>query len=128
MKISEFATDVQAEVEGVWIDVGDGLKLRVARFGNKRFQRYLASMAKPFSRTSPTNEIAEGILRKAIARHVLMDWENLTEEDGTDIGYSEEKAVELFESHNDFYMLVQDLSKEVDNFKRTTDEEAEGNS
>ncbi len=73
-------------------------------------------------------EDMEKLARKACAKHVVVDWKNLEDEDGKPIDFSTDKALELFEKYPDFYTIVKDVAGEAELFRQVEDEEAAKNS
>jgi len=133
-KISDFATDKRAEVEGVWIDIHDGLRLLIARADNINFLTKLRELGKPHATSvrmgAMDMNLALELSKKAMAETVLLGWTNLQEEqDGelVDIPYSAQKAYELLDANTDFFNLVRDLSQDRANFQRASNEQALGN-
>lgn len=44
LELSAFKTDPEKDKNGVWFDIRDGLKLKVARLGNERYQRKIREL------------------------------------------------------------------------------------
>jgi len=68
-------------------------------------------------------EDMEGLAKKAVAKHIIQGWENLEDESGVLISFSNDKALELFDKYPDFYNIVKEVSAEAEIF-RTDDVEA----
>lgn len=130
MKISAFKTDRTKESEGVWVPIGEGASLLIARMNNERYKRVFVELTKPYRTQVRTGtlseELAAEILRKCYARAVLLDWKGLQDDDGNDISYSVEEAEEQLKIP-DFMSLVEELSNARELYKREADEQA-GNS
>tara|TARA_Y100000310_G_C20478150_1_gene713421 strand:- start:247 stop:714 length:468 start_codon:yes stop_codon:yes gene_type:complete len=126
-KINKLKTTSQ----GVWVDCGQGLKLKVARLGNPTYEEELRKLGKPYMRQMRLGtmnvEDIENLAKKAISKHIIQGWENLEDDDGP-IEFSPEKALELFNEYPDFYTLVKDVSNEAELFRTDEMEEAAGNS
>jgi len=97
MDLNSFKTDLNKVEDGVWVDVGDG-RLLIARFGNKKFQRYLQTLMAPYKRMQGSEEqkdaIAEKQLIKAIAKYVVLGWEGMVL-DGQELDYSEQSVIDI---------------------------------
>ncbi len=120
------------EQEGVWVDAG-GLKLRIARMGNPKYNEYARQLGKPHAMqirhgAGDAAKVLEDVIKKAMARHVLLGWENLEDDAGSPIPYSEAKAMELLTGFPDFYRMVLEFAQEAEHFKRQSREDAKGNS
>jgi hypothetical protein len=128
MKISEFAANTENAVEGVWEDI-DGLRLLIARFNNPEYLKLIRKYAKPLtrSRKQVKMETAEDIAIRAMSEAILLNWENLEDEDGEPIPYSQKKAYELLKEHRDFYEMVLEISRDTERFVEADREEDEGN-
>lgn len=126
MKIKEFATNKKAEIEGVWQEIGQGAKVKVARAGNVKYSEYVRKLSKPYMnryrRRMIPEDIAEKITIRAMSRFILLGWEGIEGEDGNHIQYSEQKAIELLTEYPDFRELVASLADDITLFQL----EAEG--
>jgi hypothetical protein len=132
MKISKFRTNADAEIDGVWVPVGEGLELRVARIGNPRYKAMIRNAGKSQRMaTQLTGNIdmdaIEELTLKAIANHVLLDWKNLEDDDGDQIPYSVDKAMELLQIQ-DFRSIVEAIASDAQHFRDSDLEATKGNS
>lgn len=133
MKITAFKTDATLETEGVWVDIGDGAKLKVARLGNPEHKRIAQRLSRPHrgilegKNLKAQAEVAERLGIQAAAQAILRDWEGLEEEDGTAIEYSTEKAMELL-AIADFRDLVLEIADSMEAYRAEEIAESEGNS
>lgn len=107
--------------------------MRLARMSNRKYQTYLAELLKPIRHKiqrglADPDEIREKE-NQAIARYVLLDWQNLqdTDENGqeVDVPYSEQKAFEYLQEVNDFRELVLAFSRDPEFFRTEKDEQEE---
>ena len=114
MKISAFKTDRTRETQGVWVDIGDGARLLIARLNNERYKQVFLNVSKPYKtqvRMGTLEEsLAEDILCKCYSKAVLLGWDGLQDDEGKDVQYSEEKAYELLRTLPDFRQLVEDFA------------------
>lgn len=140
MKLDSFKTDQSKEVEGMWVDAGSGLQLKIARINNPKYESYLQSIGRPIrhkiQRGSANNSEIEDIAKRAMAKYVLLDWHNLQDDsEGTitgqphsDVQYSEERALKILREYREFFFLVQDMASDAEMFRQDYEEEAKGNS
>lgn len=132
MKLSRFATDQAKERDGVWVDAGGGLRLCIARVGNSKYNDILRKVSKPYNAQIRNDmlepDIAEDLTKQAVARTVLLGWENLTDDEDRQIPFTPAKALELFRAHRDFFTMVFNLGKDAELFRTQLQEEAKGNS
>lgn len=85
--IQKYGTDVSLEEEGVWVDYGDGVEVKIARWGNSTFRRVYARLTRPYKeqmrRESLAPEIDKRIMDQVIAESIVLDWK------GVDLGHGE---------------------------------------
>lgn len=125
-----FAVDEKKEQEGIWEDVGDGVRVLVARIGNPLYTKEVTKLMRPYRRGirrgSVQDDVIEAAITKAMAKTILLGWEGL-EIDGVPIEFSPEKAQEILFEFKEFRDLISDIANELDAFKTGEDEEAEKN-
>ena len=125
-----FGTDKQAEIEGKWNDIGDDIKLLIARIGNPEYQKAFQKISKPHRRAirrgTLNDEVAEKLLVKAMAQTILLDWEGL-EEDGVPVPYSTDNAIRILMEYKDLRDYVSDIANEMEGYRADEDEEGEKN-
>jgi hypothetical protein len=125
-------SQLKTTTEGVWVDCGGDLRLKVARMGNPAYEEEIRKLAKPFMRQmrlgTMSMEDMEGLAMKAVAKHIIQDWENLEDDSGEPIQFSKDKALELFNEYRDFYNIVKEVASEAEIFRSDEMEEAAGNS
>lgn len=132
MDIGKFKTDLNRELDGVWVDIGKEARLKIARIGNPAYKETFRRLAKPYQRQIRTgtlsDEVAERILAQSLAESVLLDWEGL-EENGKPLPYSKKAALDLLTNPQlkDFRDLVAELANESELFHQQDVDEAEGN-
>lgn len=124
MKISKMKQDVTSAEEGQWVDIGDGASVKVARIGNKAYNAFIKKATKPYaaalrSKTGLPDDVFEGILNKAYAETILLDWAGLEDDAGANLPYSKEKCLELFKDpeYKDFTELAVTLASEAETFR-----------
>jgi len=126
-----FVTDKKAEREGSWVQVdGTEIWFLLARSTNDEYIDCLEKLRRPH-----LNEIRKGeyprdkqreIIRKAVARCILLGWKNLVR-DGKDIKYSYDEAYNLLE-HEEFLDWVLYESSEKSYYQKEYLEESAKNS
>ena len=128
MKISNFATDLDLEENGVWVDIGDGARLKLARVGNPAYTKLQRELAKPYRQQLRRNAMpAEKLLDiqlQLLSKTVLIDWEGLEDDKGKPIKPSVEHAYDLLKGLKDFRRLVEELADEQATFALIETEEA----
>lgn len=116
MKLSQLAYDKEKELDGVWFECPEGLRLRVARLNNPKYQEFLRKQGAK-SRGITTSKISDWTFQAA-AKFLLKGWENLQDEKGNDIPFSVSKAEELMKEYSDLYQWVQEFASDREMFRR----------
>jgi hypothetical protein len=128
-----FATDKTIEDDGAWIAVDDGIKFRVRRANSARAIELRANIEKDYLRHKIRatgeypKEISEEMGNKFIAQAYLAGWSGVTEDDGTEIKYSPNRAVELIKEIPDLGFLILQEATNRGNFKADEKKEMVGN-
>ena len=130
MDINKFKADKKKEEEGVWIDIGEDARIKVARLNNEKYKNHFRRTTKPYRRQirngNLAEDVAERLLIDAMANTILLGWENL-EEGGKAIKYSVENAKRILSESVDFRDLVSDAAGEIESYRIEDLEEAKGN-
>ncbi|MCP4377728.1 MAG: hypothetical protein GY794_16320 [bacterium] len=128
--LDQFSTDKELELNGVWVEIGDGTTLCVARLYNDRYSEALRGAMKPHKRQVMDNESSLEIMIDVEARTVLIGWEGVTETDSasakTGVAYSIEKAKEYLHVR-DFRKLVLEIAGSMETYKSQEREDGEKN-
>lgn len=117
-----FGTNPDKETEGVWVDLDDGARIKLARAGssNKAFTSYLQRLQRQHAvgvRKEVPESVAESLLIKAIARHVLRDWSGLTDGDAPLGAYTEELGVQVLTKFPELLKVVLGVSTDMQRFQ-----------
>ncbi len=73
-----YATDTSLEEEGVWVDYGDGLEIKVRRLNSKHSRETRRKLEKPYTaqfrnRDMP-EQLQEDLLNKQVSESIVVDW------------------------------------------------------
>lgn len=128
LDISRYQTDLNKEVEGIWVPIQGGARLLLARAGNDRWNRLYNALPR-----TVRQELDDGMttddenlhhIAHILSETVLLGWEGLTE-NGEPVSYSKEKAYEWMKRKDlkDFTMTVLRLAQERQLFAAKQDEE-----
>lgn len=128
--LSSLLTDPVKEREGVWATISGGLEVLVARVSSPAYRSYcrerLSSLSK-LGKQKDYDEKAEEILKKAAAMFLLLDWKDLTDDQGSPIPYSWERAEEIFVKSDDIYREVMAIAQNRDLYRLEQQREIVGN-
>lgn len=133
MDLELFRTDEKKSDEGVWCPVDAKTEVKIARYGNRTFQRALKREMKPYKRLidrdALDDDTADKVLVAAIAEGILVDWRGMTKA-GVELPYSRAAAEEILmdKTLRDFRGLVIELSQDMQMFRDEEIEDNEGKS
>ena len=109
MELTNIAIDIEKETEGVWHDLGDGARVKLARYNCPEFEKYIRMHTQArvveYREKKANNELTEeykeeyedalsSIVTDAIATILVKDWEGFTA-NGEDVPFSTETALQL---------------------------------
>ena len=121
-----FGVDTKKEQEGVVHDMGEGLKMRIARIGNPNYQKKFQTLSRPHRRAlkrgTLADDVAEQLLVQCLAETIVLDWEGL-EEGGKEIPYSLENAIRILTDYPELRSYVNDIANELEGYQAEEEEE-----
>jgi hypothetical protein len=130
----QFATNVEKEMSGVWVDLAEGVRLRIARWNNPQQVVRTLELQRPYwkqhNRRSPDIKKQAEILTQVIAETVLVGWDNVTDDAGNAVPYSREKALEYLSdpAMHDFREFVVNEAQDQAKYRDEDLEDAAKNS
>lgn len=133
MDLNLFKTDESKSNEGVWCPVDPTTQIKIARYGNRLFQRALQREMKPYKQMidkgALDDDTADLLLVTAMAEGILVDWRGMTH-GGEPLPYTRAAAIELLldKKFRDFRELVVNLAQDMQLFREEEIEEDAGNS
>lgn len=110
LRLSDFKSDKRKVNGGVWVEVGGGAQILVARLPNDAHRDLVIRLMAPHRHfeqrgVDVPDDITRAIGLKAMAQTVLLGWRGIIDDDGTEIPYSVEEAMKALEIE-DFAALV----------------------
>ena len=117
-------TDELKEIEGVWVDYVLGIRLKVARSRNPKYQEELRNLVDPEKKNIREDKLDiqefANLLNKVRARTILLDWENIDNKDGSPIPFSIAQSEEFFADPElkDFCSFVVAISENADQYAK----------
>ena len=131
--IASLRTDKTKDVEGVWCDHEDGLRLLIARANNPNAKAYRNKLMKKHKRAVQKIDmnVLEDINHQITAKHVLLGWENLQDiikGKVVDIKYSEEAALAYLRDIDGFSEIVAEYAGDFEAYALEDQEEDAKNS
>ena len=106
-----FATNLDAERDGAWVDLGEGAAIRVARFNNPRHKALRERLLRPYrglllaGRDLP-DDVEDRIAIDCLAETILLDWRGIVDGQGLPVLFEHETARDLLSSLRDFRETV----------------------
>ena len=115
----EFSFDQEMAENGVWIPIGGGASLRIARMNNERYNKFVRAAVMPYTRRGSvmTAEQNRTVLLECAAKAILLDWEGI-KEDGVLLEYSSDQALRLMTEYEQFFHMVVGLAGDTSNFRK----------
>lgn len=120
--LSKYAIDKNKETQGVWHAIGDGLKLKVARYNNPEYVRKYQELIGPHRNTIKAGTMSEeekaNLAADALSKTVLLDWDGLYI-GGKEIPYSTAEAKRILADtrYATFFGWVMDLAQSETAFR-----------
>lgn len=121
--IDNYVTDDSLETDGVELDFGNGIFITVRRAGgsNIGFQTRMAEILTNRNTDvigkSTNDEEEKQLLYSLFANHVVIGWRGLKDEKGSEIKFSTQNCIDLFNSSDEIYRHVSVQSTTLNNFR-----------
>lgn len=119
-----FRTDPKKTEEGVWCDLGSGIRVKIVRFSSKKSLDTRRRLEKPYrgvaARTgSLPQELQEKITVEQMAEAILQDWEGVEYRGQENFPFSVENALTVLSDpeYADFKDTIASLSLDAEPFK-----------
>ena len=129
MDLSKLKVDQKSAVDGVWVDLDETSKIKIARYGNSHFKTRLREVLAPYKRMidneTLSDEKSDDLMMQVVAETILLDWKGMTM-NGEEVEYSTAKAKELLidPSLSEFRELTMSLSRDMQLFREQELEES----
>ena len=123
--------DTKKSEEGRWVEYVPGISVLIARSRNRKALDMMAKLGQRSLRRiqSGSTEALDSITKQVVAHTIIRGWRGMTDDDGADIPYSPEKALEIISDprYADFLEFVQTEAGLDDEYRASDMEEAAGN-
>lgn len=133
---ARYKTDKKLETEGVWVDFGDGIHVKLGRLQSKEARTLRRRLEKPYANMDRVpEEVSEQILNKIMAQVVVKGWsddlpggsETIQDEDGTPLACTPENILLIFSKIPDFRDDLVTAAMTRDTFKAEENADKAGN-
>lgn len=110
MNFSQLCTDPASDNDGIWVPYANGVKFKLRPIGCRKFdeavQTRTVSLRKNIRNNTLTAEQLAEIQRYGIAYGCIVDWEGVTDDDGSPMIY---KPSAGYKALTESYRLYKDL-------------------
>ena len=122
MKLSKiYGYDQDKAANGVWVDLEDGARIKVAKIGTATYTQALEKASRKYRIKIRTNTLkadeAMLISAQALADAILLDWQGFETEEGTILPYSHENALKALKEYPTFRDTVELHANDPENFQ-----------
>ena len=128
----EFGSSEKAEVEGVWVYLGESAQVKVARLANKEAQKAYRKIPKAIRRQieegNMSNIQSARFLSKFMASYILRDWKELADAGKLLPTYTTEEGAKFLVKYRRFRDRIWEIANDDDLFNVGELEEDVGNS
>jgi hypothetical protein len=125
-----FGTDRKAEEVGVWVDIGQGARVKVARETSVRYREKLRDVLRPYRGAITAGALddkqSQALFAKAAAGTLLLDWAGI-EDNGIPVAFDLDAAERLLTAYPDFYRTIESFSKEASLFREASEDAEQKN-
>ena len=125
---SKFATDPSVENQGIFLDYGDGCKIRIRRAGgaNKEYIKAIERLSRTHRFQIQTGRLSidesRQIMAEVYANTIVLGWEGVKGPNGEEILFSKENCLKLFTDLPDLFADVQAQADNAAFFRVNIDE------
>lgn len=123
----EFGSNERAEIEGVWVSLGEDAGVKVSRLGNpdaqKAYRKIPRAIRRSIEEGSMGNKQAVQFLAKFMAEHILKDWKGLSLKGKSLPSYTSEYGKKHMEEFRRFRDKIWEISVDDDLFNIELEED-----
>ena len=122
-----FQTDRNLEEEGVIVDFGQGVKVKVARMQSERSRAVRRRLEKPYRKRFQQNDVPDDVMENILicqmAEGIILGWEGVTDEEGHPLECTEGNIKKVLTKFPDFKDAVAQASMTRETFMQEEAEE-----
>lgn len=127
VRISALQTDEKKETEGVWVQWLLGTEVLVARTTQPEYEDAVAASQKQFRQNDPTTEQFKASIAPPVCKWIFLGFRGFLEDDGTEMVYSQSKALELLTALPDLFKFILQTAGDREIFWEVDIEDSAGN-
>lgn len=130
--LDRYQTDKSLEEEGVWVDFGGGVMVKVARITSAKSREVRRRLERPLARKNRNEELTldqlEHLMIEQLSQAVVKDWKGVTDEKGKELPCTVENCRDILNKFPDFREDVATVSMEKATFQQNRMQDELGNS
>ena len=115
-----FGYDEKKADAGVWIDIADGISIKIAKLGTVKYQEALMRYTRRHQAIIRLNRLdpkmMADITANTLADSILLDWKGVIIDD-IPIDYNRDNAYKMLKEYPDFRTLVENNANDASNFQ-----------
>lgn len=131
LKLAEAFGVGDSASDGVWVEYpGSGARVKIRHLTYKPFDAYFSDAMEPYQSAGVEidSEAKRQIMAQGVARHIVVDLENVQDSDGEMLSASDpEKLAKAFLKYPSFLSFIVGRAQRHALFQDKADAEAEGN-
>ena len=133
MSLAKYRIDPVKETDGVWHDLGDGMQVKIARFGNSNYVKLKAALEKPFQDRfrrgkDLTDEQKTEQMNRLVSETIITDWKGIIDPDtGKAVPYAKAITIISNPEYHDFADDIVSRSLKIEHYYKEAKEEAAKN-
>lgn len=131
---TRYETDAAAEAEGVSIDFGGGVSVRVRSTDSVKVREAQNKLTKKHRQAIIANggllppQLADALEVEILSSAIVIDWKGVTDRDGKELTFSREAAKQVFTDLREFRKEVYQMASSAETFRKAAFEDIKGNS
>jgi hypothetical protein len=128
-----FALDQAKESEGIWVELGSGIRIKVARMDNPAYTKTLSKAMAPYRHALRANTMDDdtfhALMARVVGKTILVSFEGIDYK-GEPLPYSPKNAETLLldPQLKPFYERVLQIANDQDAYRLQSEEDAAKNS
>lgn len=130
--LERYQTDKTAEEEGVWVDFGGNVQVKVARITSKKSKEVRRKLERPLVRKNRSDDLSveqlEYLMTEQLAQAVVQGWRGVTDDEGNELPFTVENARAVLNKFPDFREDIATASLEKETYRTAALKDELGNS
>lgn len=118
-----FKTKDEYEQSGVWLDFGSDIRIKIARAGGKnikfisKYNKLMRKYGRAIDNDNMSEEESQQALAELFADTVILDWSNVTDENGIPLEFNRMNVIKILKDLPDLFAIIRTEANKLANFK-----------